>query len=77
MNITDPAAYAPNKLAALIKVIRILGITAIFELEPLYGALGRRVCEAFSNCFEAHVLIRINGNIIALYPSLIIENFQV
>jgi beta-alanine--pyruvate transaminase len=57
--------------------IRAIGLVAGIELEPRPGAPGARGYEAFVRAFEAGVLIRITGDIIALSPPLIVEAAQV
>jgi beta-alanine--pyruvate transaminase len=57
--------------------IRNLGLVGGIELEPREGAPGRRGYEALVGCFEAGVLIRVTGDIIALSPPLIVEEEQV
>jgi beta-alanine--pyruvate transaminase len=57
--------------------IRALGLVAGIELEPRPGAAGRRAYETFVRCFEAGVLIRVTGDIIALSPPLIVERAQI
>ena len=57
--------------------IRNCGLIAAVELEPRPGAPGRRAYEAFVKAFEAGVLIRVTGDIIALSPPLIIEKPQI
>ena len=55
------------------KDIRNIGIIAGIELESRDGAIGARAYEVFVKCFEAGVLIRVTGDIIALSPPLILE----
>ena len=57
--------------------IRNLGLVGGIELESREGAPGRRGYEALVGCFEAGVLIRVTGDIIALSPPLIVEEEQV
>ncbi len=57
--------------------IRNLGLIAGIELEPRPGAPTARALEAFRACFDAGVLIRVTGDIIALSPPLIIEKAQI
>jgi beta-alanine--pyruvate transaminase len=57
--------------------IRNLGLIGGIELEPRAGAATARALEAFDRCFEAGVLIRTTGDIIALSPPLIIEKAQI
>ena len=57
--------------------IRNCGLIAAVELEPRAGAPGKRAYEAFVKAFEAGVLIRVTGDILALSPPLIIEKQQI
>jgi beta-alanine--pyruvate transaminase len=57
--------------------IRTCGLIAGIELEPRPGAPGKRAYEVFLKAFEAGVLIRVTGDIIALSPPLIIEKAQI
>ena len=57
--------------------IRNCGLVAAVELEPRPGAAGKRAYESFVKAFEAGVLIRVTGDIIALSPPLIIEKQQI
>ena len=57
--------------------IRNLGLIGGIELEPRAGAATARALEVFDRCFEAGVLIRVTGDIIALSPPLIIETAQI
>jgi beta-alanine--pyruvate transaminase len=57
--------------------IRNLGFVAAIELEPRPGAVGARGFETFLKCFEAGVLIRMTGDIIAISPPLIAEREHV
>jgi len=57
--------------------IRNLGLIGGIELEPRRGAPTQRALEAYRACFDAGVLIRVTGDIIALSPPLIIEKSQV
>lgn len=53
--------------------IRNLGLIGGIELAPRPGAPGARGYEVFTRCYEAGVLVRVTGDIIALSPPLIIE----
>jgi beta-alanine--pyruvate transaminase len=66
---------AVHSLRAVSKVIdvRNLGLVAGIELEPRPGKPGTRGQETLVKCFEAGLLVRVTGDIIALSPSLIIE----
>ena len=57
--------------------IRTLGLVGGIELEPRPGAPGARAYEAFVKCFEAGLLIRVTGDIIALSPPLIVGKDQI
>jgi beta-alanine--pyruvate transaminase len=57
--------------------VRNCGLIAGIELEPRSGAPGRRAYEVFLKAFEAGVLIRVTGDIIALSPPLIVEKAQI
>ena len=78
-------AMAPKLAAALHSLkgarhvidIRNLGLVGGIELEPRAGAVGRRGLEAHVKCFEAGVLVRFTGDILALSPPLIIEEAQI
>ena len=61
------------KGAKHVKDIRTIGVIAGIELEPREGAVGQRAYEVFVKCFEAGLLIRVTGDIIALSPPLIVE----
>ncbi|TDN62487.1 aspartate aminotransferase family protein [Paraburkholderia sp. BL10I2N1] len=63
--------------APYVKDIRNLGLVAGVELESRAGAPGARAYEAFLKCFEAGVLIRFTGDILAFSPPLIIEEAQI
>jgi beta-alanine--pyruvate transaminase len=57
--------------------IRNCGLMAAIELEPRPGQPGRRAYEVFVKAFEAGVLIRVTGDIIAMSPPLIVESAQI
>jgi beta-alanine--pyruvate transaminase len=57
--------------------IRNLGLIGAVELEPIPGASTKRAFEAFLAAYEAGVLIRTTGDIIALSPPLIIEKNEI
>ena len=57
--------------------VRNIGLVAGIELEPRAGAPGRRALATHVKCFEAGVLVRFTGDIIALSPPLIIERAQI
>ena len=57
--------------------IRNLGLIGGIELEPRSSAPTQRALEVHRACFDAGVLIRTTGDIIALSPPLIIEKAQI
>jgi beta-alanine--pyruvate transaminase len=57
--------------------IRTIGLIAGIELESRAGAPGSRAYDAFVDCFERGLLIRVTGDIIALSPPLIVETSQI
>ena len=56
---------------------RNIGLMGAVELEPRAGAPGKRAYEAFLKCFEAGVLVRYTGDILAFSPPLIAEPAQI
>jgi beta-alanine--pyruvate transaminase len=57
--------------------IRNIGLIGAIELEPMAGEPTKRAFTAFLNAYEAGVLIRTTGDIIALSPPLIIEKGEI
>ena len=57
--------------------IRTMGLIAGIELHPRDGAPTHRAIQVFQRCFDAGVLIRTTGDIIALSPPLIIERSHI
>lgn len=57
--------------------VRNIGLVAAIELEPRPGAPTKRAMELFHRCFDAGVMLRVTGDIIALSPPLIIEQGQI
>jgi len=57
--------------------LRNCGLMGAIELEPRAGQPGKRAYEVFVKAFEAGVLIRVTGDIIALSPPLIVERAQI
>jgi beta-alanine--pyruvate transaminase len=53
--------------------LRNLGLVGAIELESLPGKPGARGVDCLQRCYEAGLLIRVAGDIIALSPPLIIE----
>jgi beta-alanine--pyruvate transaminase len=60
-----------------VKDIRNLGLVAAIELEGRPGQAGQRATEVFRACFDAGLLIRVTGEIIALSPPLIVSPAQI
>lgn len=57
--------------------IRNLGLVGAIELAPLPDMPTKRAFEVYLKCWEAGVLIRTTGDIIALSPPLIIDRAQI
>ena len=57
--------------------IRTIGLVAGIEFSPRADAPGSRAYDAFVKAFEAGLLVRITGDVIALSPPLIIEPEQI
>ena len=57
--------------------IRTIGLVAGIELEPRPGAPSARAMELFHRAFDAGLLVRATGDIIALSPPLIVEKAQI
>jgi beta-alanine--pyruvate transaminase len=57
--------------------IRNCGLMGAIELEPRAGQPGKRAYEVFVKAFEAGVLIRVTGDVIALSPPLIVERTHI
>ncbi len=57
--------------------IRNLGLIAGIELEPRPGKPTERAIEAYEAAFDAGLMIRVTGDIIALSPPLIIDKAQI
>src|SRR5687767_15486510 len=53
--------------------LRTVGLVAGIELEPRAGKPGARAFDAFIDCFNDGLLIRVTGDVIALSPPLIVE----
>lgn len=79
------AALAPHWEAALHSLrdarhvidIRNEGLIGAVELEPIPGAPTRRAFQAFLDAYDAGILIRTTGDVIALSPPLIITEAQI
>jgi len=57
--------------------VRNIGLVGAIELEPIAGSPTKRAFSAFLKAFEAGVLIRTTGDIIALSPPLIVEKSHI
>ena len=75
----DRWADALHSLKGLPYVIDIRndGLIGAVELEPIAGQPTKRAFQAFLDAYEAGILIRTTGDIIALSPPLIIEEAQI
>jgi beta-alanine--pyruvate transaminase len=78
----DLAPYWENGVHSLkgarnVVDLRNLGLIAGIELAPRPGKPGARAFEAFLKAYEANLLIRVTGDIIALSPPLICEKKHV
>jgi beta-alanine--pyruvate transaminase len=76
------APYFENALHSLkgtkhVIDVRNLGLVGGIELEPRAGKPTARAFETFLKAYDAGVLIRTTGDIIALSPPLIIEKHQI
>ncbi len=60
-----------------VKDVRNLGLVAAIELESRPGQVGQRAADVFRACFDAGLLVRVTGEIIALSPPLIISRAQI
>jgi beta-alanine--pyruvate transaminase len=57
--------------------VRNCGLIAGFDFASIPGRVGARGYEVFTKCFEAGVLVRASGDVIALSPPLIVERSHV
>ena len=57
--------------------IRNMGLIGAVELNPIEGQPGKRAFDVFIKAFEAGILIRVTGDIIAMSPPLIITEAQI
>lgn len=57
--------------------LRTIGLVAGIELESRKGAVGARAMEVFDKAWDAGLLIRVTGDIIALSPPLIMERAHI
>ena len=73
----EDAAHGLRETCPNVIDVRNLGLIAGIELAPRDGAPGARAMEVFHRAFDAGVLIRVTGDIIALSPPLIISAEQI
>ena len=57
--------------------IRNIGLVGAVEFAPRAGAPGARAYDCFVRCFEAGLLVRQTGDVIAMSPPLIVETGQI
>ena len=57
--------------------VRNIGLIGAIELEPITGEPTKRAFSAFLEAYEAGILIRTTGDIIAMSPPLIIEKSHI
>jgi beta-alanine--pyruvate transaminase len=57
--------------------LRTIGLIAGIELDSRKGAVGERAMEVFDKAWDAGLLIRVTGDIIALSPPLIMERAHI
>ena len=57
--------------------IRNMGLIGAVELAPIEGQPGKRAFDVFVKAYEAGILIRVTGDIIAMSPPLIIDKAQI
>ena len=72
----EQAAHALKGAPHVIDV-RNLGLVCGIELEPIAGKPTARGFDVFLKCYEAGLLVRVTGDIVALSPSLIVEPAQI
>ena len=72
----EEAAHSLEDLGHVVD-IRNLGMVAGIELAPRPGSPGARGYEVFVACYEAGVLVRATGDILAISPPLIISRAQI
>ena len=72
----EQAAHSLKGLPHVID-IRNLGLIGAVELQPIDGSPTKRAFSAFVKAYEAGILIRTTGDIIAMSPPLIIEKSHI
>jgi beta-alanine--pyruvate transaminase len=53
--------------------VRNIGMMGAIEMSPREGAPGARAFEVYLKCFEAGLLLRVTGDIVAISPPLIVK----
>jgi beta-alanine--pyruvate transaminase len=78
-SLTDHWQAAVHSLREVPNVvdIRALGLLAGIELSSRVAAPGARAYDAFVDCFESGLIIRITGDTIALSPPLIASTWEI
>ncbi|MBT4167255.1 MAG: aminotransferase class III-fold pyridoxal phosphate-dependent enzyme, partial [Rhodospirillaceae bacterium] len=72
----EEAVHAMKGLPNVIDV-RNIGLVAGIELSAREGAPGKRGMEACIKAYEAGLMVRVTGDIIALSPPLILEKSHI
>jgi beta-alanine--pyruvate transaminase len=57
--------------------VRNIGLVGAVELQPIAGSPTKRAFSAFVKAFEAGILVRTTGDIIAMSPPLIVEKSHI
>jgi beta-alanine--pyruvate transaminase len=57
--------------------LRNIGLIGAIEMAPRPGQPGARAFEAFLECFQRGLLLRVTGDTIALSPPLIVEKPEI
>jgi beta-alanine--pyruvate transaminase len=72
----EEAAHSLKGLPNVID-IRNIGLVGAVEFQSIAGKPGARAYDVFLRCYEAGVLTRMAGDILALSPPLIITRQQI
>ena len=72
----EDAIHALKDLPNVID-IRNIGLVGAIELSPREGAPGARGMEACIKAYEAGLMVRVSGDVIALSPPLIVEKSHI
>ena len=57
--------------------VRNIGIAAAVEFEPIEGQASIRAMNVFHHCFDAGVMVRYSGDIIAIGPSTTVSEQEI